>query len=112
MADGQIIFLYVLNRDSPSVSFLQHITAESTGNMANHCPPLAGAGGWKRNTKVLWEKPKAGEANNYDYNKWLQPFANNLHNRIYRRIWVVLYKELKSGRRGRAIQSTPCPHKR
>jgi len=28
------------------------------------------------------EKPKADETNNYAYNKWLQPFANNLRKKM------------------------------
>ena len=28
------------------------------------------------------EKPKADEINNYAYNKWLQPFANNLRKKM------------------------------
>ena len=37
--------LYVLNRDRLSVPFLRHTTAKSTGNVADHCPPLAGVQG-------------------------------------------------------------------
>ena len=32
--------------------------------------------------KVFLTKPKADVTNNYAYNKWLQPFANNLRKKM------------------------------
>src|SRR3990170_2317120 len=48
---GQTMSLYVLNRDRLSVPFLRHTTAKSTGNVADHCPPLAGDQGGGKGTR-------------------------------------------------------------
>jgi len=43
------------------------------------------------------EKPKADETNNYAYNKWLQPFANNLRKKMTKAeacLWKDVLKDM------------------
>ena len=75
-----------------------HNGTKSTGNVADHCPPLAGVQGWKRNTKNNAGKPKADETNNYAYNKWLQPFANNLRKKMTKAEACLWKYALRAGR--------------
>src|SRR3990172_8127827 len=60
-------------------------------------PRWRGERGWKRNKKTMREKPKADETNNYAYNKWLQPFANNLRNKMTKAeacLWKYVLKNI------------------
>src|SRR3972149_595151 len=62
-----------------SVPFLRHTTAQNPlETWLTTVPRWRGGRGGKRNRKTMRKKPKADETNNYAYNKWLQPFANNL----------------------------------
>ncbi|MBE7445447.1 MAG: hypothetical protein HS132_09450 [Planctomycetia bacterium] len=44
------------------------------------------------------EKPKAGETNNYTYNKWLQPFVNNLRKKMTKAEACMGKYALRTGR--------------
>src|SRR3990167_5281497 len=118
---GQTMSLYVLNRDRLSMPFLRHTTAQNPlETWLTTVPRWRGCRGWKRNRKTMREKPKADETNNYAYNKWLQPFANNLRKKMTKAeayLWKEVLKNMSGviqriekvvGRRDRVVQSTPC----
>src|SRR3990170_5493771 len=66
-----------------SMPFLRHTTAQNPlETWLTTVPRWRGCRGWKRNRKTMRKKPKADETNNYTYNKWLQPFANNLRKKM------------------------------
>ncbi|OHB42649.1 MAG: hypothetical protein A2545_06170 [Planctomycetes bacterium RIFOXYD2_FULL_41_16] len=81
-----------------SVPFLRHTTAQNPlETWLTTVPRWRGVGGWKRNTKTMREKPKADETNNYAYNKWLQPFANNLRKKMTKAeacLWKDVLKDM------------------
>src|SRR3989304_4126992 len=104
-----------------SVPFLRHTTAQKPPETwLTTVPRWRGCRGGKRNTKIMREKPRADETNNYAYNKWLQPFANNLRKKMTKAeacLWKDVLKNMSGviqriekvvGRRDRVVQSTPC----